>query len=171
MNVEKRSIAADWLAEHPQVRVRSAELLGTTPETILDTLLEDLPRVVDYAEALAKSAMEYGAPDVVLDDLSAFVQKAREGEALNRPYIQKTLGATAGLHDISDIKSVMRDALLHAPSEDDRKLVEKFDQILSQPDVARLESGGSVVWCVIGCAICAEACVACCTILFDQLPR
>lgn len=116
--------AVDWLAGHPQVKLRAAELFGHSQQEIPHLLVADLHRTIEYAEVLYRSAVEYSAPTEVLDNLAEFRRTVTDGvAALDKggPFLQKTLASLAGLQDLRDIKLVLRGALPHAPTEADRR--------------------------------------------------
>jgi hypothetical protein len=161
--------AADWLREHPEAKVNAAEVFGCSPEDVPSVALSDMRRGVEFAEALAGRAVEYGAPQDVQEAFTELTGRVRAGVAAindRGPFISKTVASLVGLRELDDVRLVLRGALPHAPTEAERDLVKGLDETLADRGKG-LKGGGSWWFCIIGCIACEAFCFLCCIILFE----
>ncbi|RSN03145.1 hypothetical protein DMB42_35555 [Nonomuraea sp. WAC 01424] len=164
---KQMQIIVDWLDRNPEAKVNKAELFNCSSAKAKEIPTVDIHRVLEYVEALAERAAEYGAPANVKASLAELKERVRKGLAFideQGPYTQKTLASLQGLERVREARLVLRGALPHAPSEAERDLLMKGDEALAK-GVERIESGGSMAWCLAGCILCAEGCLICCTIM------
>jgi hypothetical protein len=187
--METQQTVVAWLKAHPEARVSSSQLFGCSPADVQAVLFSDIHRINDFTNALLAQATRYGAPDPIRDGFADFKQMISDGIAAideRGSFIQNTMASLAGLQDPKDYSLVLRGALPHAPTQQDKEAVEGLQALLAgkagdgaeirfaddeRPGGGGLgiETGGSIPACLIGCVACLEVgCFVCCLILFES---
>ncbi len=159
--------ASEWLAGNIHVKIRAAKDLGYTKDELLSVILNDISQTRKFAESLYENARKANAPMEIQEQLLDFKRIVENGvDRLEKSdkFAQKTLSAFEGLREPNDFKMVIRGALAHAPTEDDSRTLNMMNETIDRTR-ERIESGGSLAWCLAGCVICGEGCLICCTIM------